>query len=54
MKKHFIAFLGHILLATLHCYLIVHKGNNEFQFISFIIVHYIWHSLIMNRIYGLK
>lgn len=54
MKKHFITFLGHILLATLHYYLMSIKGANGFQFFSFIVVHYIWHSLIIDRIYGLK
>jgi hypothetical protein len=54
MKKHLITFLGHVLLATLHYYLMKHKGYNEFQFISFIIVHAIWHNLMITRIYGLK
>ena len=56
MKKHLIILLGHILIATLHYYLIVHKGHNEFQFISFIVVHAIWHGLMRKvfRIYGLK
>jgi hypothetical protein len=54
MKKHLITFLGHILLAALHCYFIKHKGHNEFQFISFVIVHAIWHDLMITRIYGLK
>jgi hypothetical protein len=54
MKKHLITFLGHTLLAILHYYLIENKGHNNFQFISFIIVHCMWHNLIMNRIYGLK
>jgi hypothetical protein len=54
MKKHLITFLGHVLLATLHYYLMKHKGYNEFQFISFIVVHAIWHNLMITRIYGLK
>jgi heme/copper-type cytochrome/quinol oxidase subunit 4 len=54
MKKHLITFLGHVLLTILHYYLIKHKGYNEFQFISFVIVHAIWHDLMITRIYGLK
>ena len=54
MKKHLIAFLGHVLLTILHYYLIKHKGYSDFQFISFVIVHAIWHDLMITRIYGLK
>jgi len=54
MKKHLIMLLGHILLAILHYYLMMNKGITEFQFISFAVVHYIWHDLVANRIYGLK
>jgi hypothetical protein len=56
MKKHFIIFLGHILLATLHYYLMMHKGISIFQFISFVFAHAVWHAIMRKtfRIYGLK
>jgi hypothetical protein len=56
MKKHLIILLGHVLIATLHYYLMVYKGHNEFQFLSFIVVHAMWHGLMRKvfRIYGLK
>jgi dTDP-glucose pyrophosphorylase len=52
LKRHQI----YEVIATLHYYLIVHKGHNEFQFLSFIVVHAIWHGLMRKvfRIYGLK
>ncbi len=54
MKKHIIALIGHIAIATLHLHLINTKGMTGFQFISFAVVHYVWHDLMINRIYGLK
>ena len=56
MKKHFITFLGHILLAALHYYLMLTKGVDGFQFISFAFAHTVWHGLMRRtfRIYGLK
>jgi hypothetical protein len=56
MKKHLIILLGHFILASLHYYLMIYKGINEFQFISFIIAHAVWHGVMRHkfRIYGLK
>ena len=54
MKKHIIAFIGHIVIAVLHYHLMMNKGTDGFQFISFMFIHYVWHDLIINRIYGLK
>jgi hypothetical protein len=56
MKKHLIIFLGHVLLAVLHYYLMMHKGISIFQFISFVFTHAVWHRLMGKafRIYGLK
>jgi hypothetical protein len=54
MKKHIIALIGHLAIATLHYYLMMIKGITEFQFISFAVVHYVWHDLVINGIYGLK
>ena len=54
MKKHLITLLGHIAIAILHYHLMITKGVTSFQFLSFAFVHYIWHDLVMNRIYGLK
>ena len=56
MKKHLAILLGHFLLATLHYYLMLHKGVNGFQFISFTLIHAIWHGMMRQIfcIYGLK
>jgi hypothetical protein len=54
MKKHIITFIGHIAIAALHYHLMQTKGITGFQFISFAVVHYVWHDLMINRIYGLK
>lgn len=56
MKKHIIIFLGHLALAMLHHYLIKEKGNDSLQFVSFVITHAVWHSLMRKIfcIYGLK
>lgn len=56
MKKHLIILLGHALIAMLHCYFISYKGHNEFQFMSFIFIHAVWHGSMRRvfRIYGLK
>ena len=56
MKKHIIIFLGHIALAILHSYLMGEKGADTLQFVSFVIAHAVWHSLMRKvfRIYGLK
>lgn len=56
MKKHIIILLGHIALATLHSHLMGEKGADILQFISFVIAHAVWHSLMRKvfRIYGLK
>jgi len=54
MKKHIITLLGHFAIATLHYHLMTTKNITDFQFISFAIVHFVWHDLMTNRIYGLK
>ena len=56
MKKHIIILLGHIALAILHSYLMGEKGADTLQFVSFVIAHAVWHSLMRKvfRIYGLK
>lgn len=54
MKKHIIILIGHIAITALHYYLMTTKGITDFQFISFAVVHYVWHDLMINRIYGLK
>jgi uncharacterized membrane protein len=54
MKKHLIILLGHILLMALHYYFMKYKGHNSFQVISFAFIHYVWSSIMVKRIYGLK
>ncbi len=54
MKKHIIALVGHIALMVLHYYLIEVKGITVSQFVTFTAAHWVWHDLIINRIYGLK
>ena len=56
MKKNLITLLGHISLATLHYYVMSHKGVDGFQLISFTFAHAVWHGLMRKIfcIYGLK
>jgi len=54
--KHLIILLGHISLTILHYYLMLHKGVDGLQFVSFIFAHAVWHTTMKRvfRIYGLK
>jgi hypothetical protein len=54
-----IMLLGHMILASLHFYIIIlNKGLDGFQMFSFLIIHIMWSdfhtNIIKKRIYGFR